>query len=513
MSELFSDWLNLHPSEATGGIKDVVPALVPTQSPAIKHVGSFEQHGDEIGNPSRELIIVFLLGPDSPKSPGFVYLQKPDTGPVTGSRKGLEPLHKSKTAHIRKVFNQIAKGKMGATSRYPADDTFCDVIKSGHVKIKSRKLGMWQRRWIVLRRATSEGSTRIDKYPDRFQHKDAATSTPDKRLNILPKSTLELKDVSRVSRLPLEFCPAGFCVEFKDGNSRTIACDTEKEADEWIDHIIRLCLTPTQTGMRNNRLFASIPAQFDVPAGLKEKLISTLVRDFYHFSLSEVQLLLLMKINKSMGSVFCHYSPLQNNVHAPDRIYLWDIDAPQLKLLEWPILSIQRFGRDSKHFSIDVGGNCFTGSGVFVFRSRSVDEIQKLVRGATAIQAKEQNEKHHKARMLHQQQCFVDGNYYSSKAKLQLTKSFPESDTPSDGFVVVTSAIRRIQTHAPSALTLSGSAKGSGCGARCPSSSSGGGRLRALIPGEVYDEAELLMLLDDDSGIDITTPCNIIVSH
>ncbi|CAG0922548.1 unnamed protein product [Notodromas monacha] len=277
---------------------------------------------------------------------------------------------------------------MGATSRYPADDTFCDVIKSGHVKIKSRKLGMWQRRWIVLRRATSEGSTRIDKYPDRFQHKDAATSTPDKRLNILPKSTLELKDVSRVSRLPLEFCPAGFCVEFKDGNSRTIACDTEKEADEWIDHIIRLCLTPTQTGMRNNRLFASIPAQFD-----------------------EVFNVYLIPSHKTVisGEVLLQV--------APDRIYLWDIDAPQLKLLEWPILSIQRFGRDSKHFSIDVGGR-----------------------------------------------------FPSPTPRATGSSSSPP---PSDAFKPT---------------------------------------VRALIPGEVYDEAELLMLLDDDSGIDITTPCNIIVS-
>jgi hypothetical protein len=39
---------------------------------------------------------------------------------------------------------------------------------------------------------------------------------------------------------------------------------------------------------------------------------------------------------------------------APDRIFLWDVDAPQLKLLEWPLKSFKRYGRDASKFSFEV---------------------------------------------------------------------------------------------------------------------------------------------------------------
>ena len=43
-----------------------------------------------------------------------------------------------------------------------ATDT-SDVLKQCYLKIKSKNVGVWQKRWVVLRRASSKGPYRLGK--------------------------------------------------------------------------------------------------------------------------------------------------------------------------------------------------------------------------------------------------------------------------------------------------------------------------------------------------------------
>lgn len=43
-----------------------------------------------------------------------------------------------------------------------ATDT-SDVLKQCYLKIKSKNVGVWQKRWVILRRASSKGPYRLGK--------------------------------------------------------------------------------------------------------------------------------------------------------------------------------------------------------------------------------------------------------------------------------------------------------------------------------------------------------------
>lgn len=90
-----------------------------------------------------------------------------------------------------------------------------DVVKQGYLRCKSRSLGLWQKRWIVLRSASHKGPCRLEKYVDE----SAARNQEQHKVQLLTT-------VAGVVRLPSSARKHAFTIEFNDGCSKCFSCDS-----------------------------------------------------------------------------------------------------------------------------------------------------------------------------------------------------------------------------------------------------------------------------------------------
>lgn len=103
-------------------------------------------------------------------------------------------------------------------------------MKQGYVRVRSKRVAFWRKRWLILRRASSKGPCRLEKHCDERSARGTSYAQ---------KTTL-LNCVVNVCRISSTVRPHAFAVTFDSRLTKCFACDS----GEWT-------ITHMQTAQHN----------------------------------------------------------------------------------------------------------------------------------------------------------------------------------------------------------------------------------------------------------------------
>ncbi|XP_022337831.1 docking protein 5-like isoform X2 [Crassostrea virginica] len=99
------------------------------------------------------------------------------------------------------------------------------ILKKGEVRMKSRRLGIWRKRYVLLFAPSSKGPTRFVKYADERGFKE------EKQL-----SFFRMQDVTTVVRLSIND-EQGITISLAGGEIRQFLCFDANEAEDWLQKL------------------------------------------------------------------------------------------------------------------------------------------------------------------------------------------------------------------------------------------------------------------------------------
>ncbi|CAG0891626.1 unnamed protein product [Cyprideis torosa] len=110
---------------------------------------------------------------------------------------------------------------------------FNDVLKEGYCNVKRRKFGLWQRRYLVLRCASSTGPCRLERYDNP---KNVPKRTPVNKAIML--SEVQSIDIDCMAHRMLHASqhPSShyaIILHLRDGTTRTLTMGTDQEVQDW----------------------------------------------------------------------------------------------------------------------------------------------------------------------------------------------------------------------------------------------------------------------------------------
>ncbi|XP_031679748.1 docking protein 5-like isoform X1 [Oncorhynchus kisutch] len=222
---------------------------------------------------------------------------------------------------------------------------FNDIVKQGYVYFRSKHLWIYRRFWLVLRRDSSKGPKRLE----RFSSEQAANCQCHHKVTDLTK-------IRNVTRPPRDKKKHAVVLTFNDDSPKAFACDSELDAKEWCNVLQMECLETKMT---------------DLP--LEEPVLfnTSLHRDHRE------QFHVFMKPSQCID-----FSGECNLQITCDTLLLWDIQNPGLKITSWPLRSLRRYGRGQNWFTFEAGRMCDTGEGLFTFQTPEGERLYHRVNEA-----------------------------------------------------------------------------------------------------------------------------------
>uniref|UniRef100_A0AAY4C1H9 IRS-type PTB domain-containing protein n=1 Tax=Denticeps clupeoides TaxID=299321 RepID=A0AAY4C1H9_9TELE len=193
------------------------------------------------------------------------------------------------------------------------DADFNDVIKQGYVMIRNRHFWTYQRCWLVLKKASSKGPCRLERFPN-----ERAAS-----FHSLHKVT-DLTHVKNIARPPKQKRKHGLTLTFRDVTAMTLNFECETDAADWYRALYRECV------QNRMKIFTCGDLQSGGPKQQCER---------FHVFLMPCRGL------GTHGECI-----LQIGLEA---ISLWDALRPHLKVASWPLRSLRRYGGDQTWFSFE----------------------------------------------------------------------------------------------------------------------------------------------------------------